>query len=188
MFVDQCNCLKTTCMEKNRDFTVLALCLSAWSDCPPTRHLYWHWYWGPLLKFVITHAMMTYIWMLPLFLWWLWLCKFARAVSLPCLALFPLTEYSCLCNYEEFWKVMLPLRYVMQAVDPEAEFFPSLLLTVHNRWLFSTVLKNVNQQAVTEFWHTKMKLPQNLLAVIGFLWWRYCEHEDCASMNEKIVG
>ena len=34
----------------------------------------------------------------------------------------------------------------------------------------------------------KWNSHQNLLAVIGFLWWRYCEHEDYASLNEKIMG
>ena len=176
-----------THVEKNRDFTVLALCLSAWNDWPPTRHVYWRWYWGPLLKFLVTHAMMTYISMLPLFLWWLWLYKYARALSLAGLALFPLTEFSCLCNYEELWQVMLPWRCHASSGPWGRIFFHLCCCWFIMDDLFSTVLKNVKQQAVTVFDTRKWNSHQNLLAVIGFLW-RFCEHEDYASLNEKIMG
>jgi len=179
-----------THMEKNRDFTILALSLSAWNDWPPTRHVYWHWYWGPLLKFVITHSMMM---MLPLFLWWLWLYKYARAVSLAGLALFPLTEFSCLFNYEKLWKVMLLWRYVMQAVDPEAEFFPSLLL-VHNEWLvFNFVEECETANSYWVFAHKNELLSEFAgsywLFVVKILWTWTCviEWENHGIMGEILV-
>lgn len=137
--------------------------------------------------------MMTYISMLPLFLRWLWLYKCARAVSLAGLALFPLSEFSCLCNYEELWKVMLPWRYVMQAVDPETEFFPSLLL-VHNGWLvFNCVEECETASSYWVFTHEN-EMPiriywQLLLFVVKILWtWGLCitEWENHGIMGEIL--